>query len=114
MRPKIHNLHDAKSSAFIIATNYENRIDPAINRSGRIDRQCLVPLPNAAKRRAILVGENVPADLVDSGAVRASVFFGYGDLVTVAKDLNSQPIHKMNPTSPAGREELLKLGMRLG
>ena len=90
MLPKLHDLHDAKASIFIIATNYENRIDPAIKRSGRIDRHYLVPLPNAAKRRAILVDKKVPREFVGNDIIEASVFLGYGDLVTAAKDWIAQ------------------------
>ena len=50
MLPKIKKLHDNKRSIFIIATNYEERIDPAIKRKGRIDISCAL-MPPAFKQR---------------------------------------------------------------
>ena len=50
MLPKINDLRKKKRSIFIIATNYEDRIDPAIKRLGRIDY--IAPLmPPAYKQR---------------------------------------------------------------
>jgi SpoVK/Ycf46/Vps4 family AAA+-type ATPase len=54
MLTKINDLHEAARSIFIIATNYENRIDPAIKRAGRIDQQYLLLPPDLKKRRAII------------------------------------------------------------
>jgi SpoVK/Ycf46/Vps4 family AAA+-type ATPase len=54
MLTKINDLRKAARSIFIIATNYENRIDPAIKRPGRIDKKYLLLQPDLAKRREIL------------------------------------------------------------
>jgi hypothetical protein len=54
MLTKINDLRKAQRSIFIIATNYANRIDPAIKRPGRIDRQYLLLHPDLEKREAIL------------------------------------------------------------
>lgn len=50
MLTKINDLRKAERSIFIIATNYENRIDPAIKRVGRIDHKFLL-LPKGFKQR---------------------------------------------------------------
>jgi hypothetical protein len=55
MLTKINDLRSAERSIFIIATNYENRIDPAIKRPGRIDRLYLLLPPNLAKREKIIL-----------------------------------------------------------
>jgi hypothetical protein len=45
MLTKVNDLRKFKRSIFIVATNYADRIDPAIKRTGRIDKQYLLPLP---------------------------------------------------------------------
>jgi SpoVK/Ycf46/Vps4 family AAA+-type ATPase len=54
MLTKINELGAKKRLIFIISTNYAERIDGAIKRSGRIDRQYLWLPPDAKRRRAIL------------------------------------------------------------
>jgi hypothetical protein len=54
MLTKIARLRHRASVIFIIATNYEERIDAAIKRTGRIDQQYLVLPPDNARRWAIL------------------------------------------------------------
>lgn len=54
MLPKINDLRSKKKSIFIIATNYEERIDPAIKRTGRIDcKLALMPPDNIARQNII-------------------------------------------------------------
>ena len=55
MLVKIKDLRTKEKSIFIIATNYEERIDSAIKRSGRIDLKYLINPPNLIQRKAILV-----------------------------------------------------------
>lgn len=55
MLTKINDLRDAKRSIFIIATNYANRIDPAIKRPGRIDQKYLLLTPDLEKRKSIIL-----------------------------------------------------------
>ena len=54
MLTKLNDLRRAKRVIFIIATNYESRIDPAIKRTGRIDRTYLVLPPDSAARSRII------------------------------------------------------------
>ena len=79
MLTKINDLHERKRSIFIIATNFAGRIDPAIKRAGRIDRQYLLPLPNAARRKAIMSSFGLRAS-GNAPLRKASAFFGYSDL----------------------------------
>lgn len=50
MLTKLNNLRRKNSVIFIIATNYEDRIDSAIKRIGRIDKKYLVLPPDLTKR----------------------------------------------------------------
>ncbi len=50
MLTKIQNLRSSERVIFIVATNYENRIDAAIKRTGRIDERYLVLPPDASAR----------------------------------------------------------------
>lgn len=90
MLTKINDLRQAARSIFLIAANYENRIDPAIKRPGRIDQKYLLLPPDKAKREAILLDRDVrPAVARDPAIVRASLFMGYSEIlgaVTKAKN----------------------------
>ena len=56
MLVKINDLRSrCKDVVFIIGTNYQERIDPALVRRGRIDRACLLAPPDQAQREAILI-----------------------------------------------------------
>lgn len=90
MLPKLQQLRDAKASIFIVATNYENRIDPAIKRAGRIDHKYLVQLPNSVKRKHILIGLGIEETEITPDVIRASLFLGYGDLKTAANEYLAQ------------------------
>lgn len=88
MLTKINDLHKLARSIFIIATNYKDRIDPAIQRRGRIDQHYLLGLPDKKRREAILrteigLGDDgaVPCELVDN-----SVFYGYSDIKAAVAD----------------------------
>lgn len=88
MLTKINNLRKAARSIFIIATNYENRIDPAIKRPGRIDSKYLLLLPDLEKRRAIIARilkeKYKESDLIDDSKIaemaKASLFLGYAEI----------------------------------
>jgi hypothetical protein len=87
MLTKINDLRKLKRSIFIIATNYENRIDPAIKRKGRIDRHYLLQLPDKERRRAILAEQmGIKREAVSDELVEATVFFGYSDMKSAVQE----------------------------
>ena len=51
MLTKFQDLKDQNSSIFIVATNYEERIDSAIKRQGRFDQRLLLSLPDSTRRK---------------------------------------------------------------
>lgn len=80
MLTKINDLRKLKRSIFLIAANYENRIDPAIKRPGRIDQKYLLLPPDKTKRAAILA-ELVGAALAKNPSImQASLFMGYSEI----------------------------------
>jgi len=102
MLTKINDLRKKERSIFIIATNYQNRIDPAIKRKGRIDKKYLLPLPDEEKRRDIikaLRGKKAvkPENYKDIGEL--STFFGYTDLKILVQDAGNED---------AGDDDILK------
>lgn len=104
MLTKINNLRKAKRCIFIIATNYENRIDPAIKRTGRIDQSYLLPLPNSKRREKILERAGFPSAKFSDALRKESLFFGYGDLnkaAKAAKGDSSKLLEELKSGSPA-------------
>lgn len=88
MLTKINDLHKLGRSIFIIATNYANRIDPAIKRKGRIDQHYLLGLPDKERREAILrteLGLKDDAEVPDA-LVTQTVFYGYSDIKAAVQD----------------------------
>ena len=83
MLTKVHDLRDAKRSIFIIATNYENRIDPAIKRSGRVDQKYLLLPPDSDRRVEIMKTQNVEITSNDIPRSKgASLFLGISELIS--------------------------------
>jgi hypothetical protein len=92
MLPKFNDLRKKENCIFIVATNYAERIDPAIKRVGRIDMHLMLLPPACEQRRAILEGfcpkpdkEEKPKDIEDKKAriVELAVeegLFTYGDM----------------------------------
>jgi hypothetical protein len=93
MLTKLNDLRAQQRSLFIVATNYEDRIDAAIKRTGRIDEKFLVLPPAQEKRVEIIKQQIAKAKLVvtgDTGATlsdddyqslgRASLFLGFKDI----------------------------------
>jgi ATPase family associated with various cellular activities (AAA) len=54
MLPKLQDLRDRRKVVVLIATNYRERIDLAVKRPPRIDREILTPPPGSAARRAMV------------------------------------------------------------
>lgn len=103
MLTKINDLRKKKKVIFIIATNYANRIDPAIKRTGRIDHQLLVLPPDKDKRRNFLTEgimkkadkptqDKLTIELKDDAKwkplLEESLFFGISDLIAVLKNVH--------------------------
>jgi len=88
MLTKINDLHKLGRSIFIIATNYKDRIDPAIQRKGRIDEHYLLGLPDKKRREAILRKEMgiKKGDTLDRGLVEKTLFYGYPDIKAAVAD----------------------------
>ena len=85
MLTKINDLRKAARSIFIIATNYEGRIDSAIKRPGRIDRQYLL-LPADLKKRKSIIKDALPNKIKPTlqemqELARASLYLGYTEIV---------------------------------
>lgn len=99
MLTKLNDLRATAEVILIISTNYENRIDPAIKRPGRIDRKYLVLPPDAKARGATILRhldekerdeiERSPGRLQE--LERNSVFLGYRELQGAVEQLRRSP-----------------------
>lgn len=80
MLPKLQDLRKSGSVVFIFATNFIERIDPAIRRRGRFDQFYMVPpLDWGARARALK--SFLEKDFTSSVKIKkASCLFGYPDL----------------------------------
>jgi adenylate kinase family enzyme len=99
MLVKLKDLRSAKKCIFIIATNYEERIDSAIKRVGRIDHKYLINLPDRNQRKKMIndflrLGlkgkstEDVNSDKVKEAInklVNDTVLYSYGELELLIK-----------------------------
>ncbi|SDA69468.1 ATPase family associated with various cellular activities (AAA) [Mesorhizobium qingshengii] len=88
MLTKIADLHDSKSVIFILATNYEDRIDSAIKRSGRVDVLYLCLQPDLARRKEVIAQTLKAFGAPANGrhlelAARNSVFLSHSDIKRV-------------------------------
>lgn len=101
MLTKLNDLRRSERVIFAIGTNYENRIDPAIKRTGRIDRRYLVLPPDAKARRRIIFDDafsaisksdpilpKSPAQRLE--LVNKSVFLGARDIATAISQAHSR------------------------
>lgn len=92
MLTKLNELRRSKRVLFIVATNYENRIDAAIKRTGRIDKKYLV-LPPDQKARVRILKELIEdhelkiesPELEESAS--SALFLGYKDMEGVVLDI---------------------------
>ena len=113
MLTKIRELRKRERTIFLIATNYEERIDAAIKRKGRIDQACLIAPPDQAGRLAILApllkkycaarSSSANNDALESLAVacRALRLMVYGELRQVFEQAASHdgPVDDSRTTS---------------
>lgn len=90
MLTKINDLREKQRSIFVIATNYENRIDPAIKRTGRIDRRYLLLPPDLKKRESILGNLKASKGKVPlSDMAKEAVYLSYKDMKAAVAAANS-------------------------
>jgi hypothetical protein len=103
MLTKLNDLRRKERCLFVVATNYEDRIDAAIKRTGRIDQRYLVLPPDAEKRKGFIqewIGEKPREkkrklfehrvtkeewDLLK----RESLFLGYSDIEGAVKEVRN-------------------------
>jgi hypothetical protein len=96
MLTKLNDLAKKQQSILVLATNYRERIDPAIKRAGRIDSQYLVMPPDSAQRERILAGKkgvarwkSIPVPVRDTIRAR-TVFFSYVELTDLARRVSAR------------------------
>lgn len=102
MLVKLNDLRARRSLIFLVATNYEERIDPAIKRAGRIDLPLLVLPPDAGARRKFFdqklrksrerFGVSGPLRVTDE-LVQASALFTFPELI---RTVESEERHAPN------------------
>jgi adenylate kinase family enzyme len=105
MLTKFQDLRDKGQCTFLMATNYEERIDGAIKRQGRFDERLMLSLPDAERRRAFiwlflrrklkghrkLIADATGRDAFDAVSETAELIaktalFGFGDLQHLVKN----------------------------
>lgn len=93
MLTKLAGLRKRENVIFMIATNYEDRIDAAIKRTGRIDNKYLLLPPDSTKRLNILESFPTIGTYINEAEAevrkrisKASAFLGYTDLLRVASE----------------------------
>lgn len=101
MLTKLNELRRTKRVLFVIATNYENRIDPAIKRTGRIDKRYLVLPPDGEARKRMVtkfLRKLKARDDLDVARISdweplkaASLFLGFKDIEGAVKDALKSP-----------------------
>lgn len=92
MLTKIAELRKRQNVIFIVATNYEERIDPAIKRAGRIDlRYILLPPDSAARFKIMQASKSISIHLkaldpkIKRNLLVASAFLGFKEIELVSK-----------------------------
>jgi len=107
MLPKFADLRAAERCIFVVATNFEERIDRAIKRRGRIDDKLLVLPPDEGQRRKLikdvlskykLVVDDKAAEWAD--VLEESVLHTYSELRDSTKD-SFETLPAGSPALPA-------------
>jgi hypothetical protein len=80
MLPKLQDLRSSCTVVFIFATNFIERIDPAIRRRGRFDKLYMVPLLDWGARTEVLTVFAGGDYKNDKAIRRSSCLFGFADL----------------------------------
>ena len=88
MLVKFKDLRTKEKSIFVVATNYAERIDSAIKRSGRIDEKYLINTLNAEQRENLIakILKKHKIEIRDIKALtKESCFFSYVELSSLVK-----------------------------
>jgi len=87
---EMDGFEDSAGVVVLAATNRPDALDPALRRPGRFDREVVVPLPNRAERRAILVsharGKTLSADSDFDQVAAATPGFSGADLANLVNE----------------------------
>jgi len=107
MLTKLHEFRERASSILVVATNFVERIDPAIRRQGRFDDQLVLLPPDKARRRKIvdtILGRSsnlYTLDKLDSSKVdkliEKTALFTFGEL----RDLVKQSARNVGASGPS-------------
>lgn len=94
MLVKIKNLREKKKVIFIICTNYEERIDLAIKRAGRIDEKYLVLPPDKLRREKLFnefADKNIKSKLINkSDIVKKTALYTYTEFKQLLKKIEEK------------------------
>ncbi len=122
MLVKLKDLRSKKSCIFIIATNYEDHIDPAAKRVGRIDKKYMISVPNKEQRKRIIINilkeeiskkfkdfEYSESIIIDDKIISDTVLTTYGELKVLAiavieKFIKSDEINNVNISKSLKKE----------
>jgi len=88
MLVKFKDLRTKEKSIFIVATNYAERIDSAIKRSGRIDEKYLINTLNSKQRKKLIsdISKKKESTISDiDNLVKESCFLSYTELSSLVK-----------------------------
>jgi cytidylate kinase len=102
MLTKINELRASKSVIFVMATNYQERIDKAIKRRGRIDAHFLLLPPDKRRRTSMIKSIWAKGSIDVAKAAELSVFASYADLLSVHEEYDAgNAIDGIKKLSPA-------------
>ncbi|HAS10577.1 MAG TPA: hypothetical protein DCS55_08700 [Acidimicrobiaceae bacterium] len=103
MLTKLNNLRREGRVLFVIATNYEDRIDAAIKRAGRIDTSMLLLPPDRTQRARIVNGlmrksgfESEISGRVSEFVSKITPLFAYQELKEVCTKLSTFPAENLD------------------
>lgn len=92
MLVKFKDLRTKEKSIFVVATNYEERIDSAIKRAGRIDHKYLINTLNKEQRKNLIyeIAEEKNVTTALNDILKQTCFFSYTELQSLLKNAISE------------------------